>query len=286
MDFSHLQFDCRADDPKRVAEVFHENEVVALEGAVDPGEMEYLGQVCARYFSAVGFVSTAAKNMILHKGASSAKRLSALLYEDEVSVPERICSMIARQPVVPFLQAIFGSPAPGLLQAYIGIRMKDPTRDTTLLPFHQDAYQGGPSDADRLTITAFAPFSDVGGEHPSVDVIAKRSEKIYGIDPGKGKADYQYLHIDEDVFEDELDFLWAPKLKCGGLVLMSGRTLHRSQHSIACTKTRYSMDLRFVDALEPPERFRDNWIFNLATGKYSRADYPGQSLPLFSDGDL
>lgn len=283
MDFSHLHFDCRIDDPKRVAEAFAQSECVALENAFDREKLGEIGEVCRAFFAAVeGRDSpTPQERSTLITGSAGAMFVGDVLFSDGPQFHERVCSFLREQPIVPFLNAILGADSAAFLQSALGVRRKNPRAETTLLPFHQDAFHWAGLNDARPSITAFTPFSDVGAAYPGLDLIARKFERLLPLseDPN---ASSPHLHLAEELLSaDDLAHLWSPVVRFGGAIVFSGRTPHRSQHSAMNAAARLSMDLRFVDAENPPEHYRDKWIFDLASGAY-RAEGPSglKRLPL------
>lgn len=269
MDFSALRFDARRDDPKRVAAAFAVSEVIVLENAYERGALKQLGAITERFFATLEAKAERSQmeDGFVFNGSAGARSIDDVLYDGETTFTELTCAFAAKQPIARFLRALLQTDNPAFLHSSAGVRRKIPSVAQSLLPFHQDAAHWKGLDDRPLAITAFTPFNPAGREYPGLDVIARKMDAVLPLAEA-GRAAY---HMDETMLSaHDLAHLWSPHVPVGGAILLSGRTPHRSQHSLKNTRTRFSMDLRFVDAIEPPAFYRDKWMFDLTKGRYSR----------------
>ncbi len=275
--FSDLQFDCSIASPKEVASCFRQSEVIVLENAFNLPALREVGDTCQHYFKILESLSDRSdlEQDYIEKGAVNAHQVGEKLFSKVDYLQKKICYLMHDQPVVPFLQEILETERPALLSQIIGIRRKDPGNFQSLLPYHQDdsifqrIFQDRVLDQEKKTITGFVPFCDVGTHRPSIDLIARKFDRILTIDPSVGREIYRELHLDErELGENCAEYLWSPVFREGGLALFTGKIPHRSQHSNLNTKPRYSMDIRFTDGVTPPKRYHNQWIFDIVAADF------------------
>jgi hypothetical protein len=93
-------------------------------------------------------------------------------------------------------------------------------------------------------VTAWIPLTPCGVDAPGLELLEGSRDALYSTeslrdpDPGSPR--------------------WTPSMEAGDVMLMSGRKVHRTHVTGGMGAVRTCIELRFVSAEDPPQRFVDH----------------------------
>jgi ectoine hydroxylase-related dioxygenase (phytanoyl-CoA dioxygenase family) len=191
---------------------------------------------------------------MVKRGTINIGLLSDHIYDDASELLKTMARFSKDSVLTEILSSIFDAP-PILLSNFSTMRFKDPMKENSFLPFHQDATPEGPSVAMPTVVTCFTPLCQTGKDRPGIELLPIFLDRLIKLadDP---KTQFEALELNEKNFEkDWKSQLIAPELNPGDIVLFNGLTVHRSQPAPRSWKPRASFDLRFVSVKNVPTKY-------------------------------
>lgn len=191
---------------------------------------------------------------MVKRGTINIGLLSDHIYDDQSELLKTMARFSKESGLTEILSSIFDGP-PLLLSNFSTMRFKDPRRENSFLPFHQDATPEGPSVVTPTVLTCFTPLCHTGKDRPGIELLPIFLDRLIKLtdDP---KTQFDALELNEKNFEkDWQGQLIAPELNPGDIVLFNGLTVHRSQPAPRSWKPRASFDLRFVSSKNVPTKY-------------------------------
>lgn len=139
------------------------------------------------------------------------------------------------------MSAIFQ--APGVLDLGRSIlRRVTPARQESFVPYHQDS-----TAFAKSLINIWTPLTPAGGEHPSLELVAKRVTRaeqtlIY-------EGEYNLVEIAADYVQERYEGLIyeVADARPGDCVIFLGTTIHRSANLAGAVKPRYNLEARWSE---------------------------------------